>query len=184
MLNKINMLSKTPGSPINPGNSKSKMRLMGQKNSESSKNPQEDSIKTASTTSTISENRRENLIHLNLDDSINEMLERQAAFKAEQIELAKQLENAKEAAKAQAEAMRLLMIAMKIASRIMRGDNVPQSDMEFLLEHSPGMFMMAMSARNYENENPTDHEALAKDVKDTKSVEAIKGEISIPSESL
>jgi hypothetical protein len=50
---------------------------------------------------------------------------------------------------------------IEIAARIMRGDNVPQSDKAFLGEHSPGLLMMAMSSRNPDNENPTDYDAIA-----------------------
>ena len=52
---------------------------------------------------------------------------------------------------------------MTIAARIMRGDNVPQSDKNFLIMQSPGLFMMAMSSRNPNNENPTDYDALVRE---------------------
>jgi hypothetical protein len=93
---------------------------------------------------------------------ISEAREHQAALRAERMELARQAQSAREAAEAQAEYMRLLQLAMQIAGRIMRGDNVPQSDKDFLLERSPGMYMLAMSARNHHNEDPKDYQALAR----------------------
>ncbi|MCL2575789.1 MAG: hypothetical protein FWE33_05085 [Defluviitaleaceae bacterium] len=73
------------------------------------------------------------------------------------------LEAAKEAADAQAEEFRKMRIAFEIAARIMRGDNVPQKDLDFLLKQSPGLFKMAMTARPTDNEDGKDHtEALSK----------------------
>jgi len=71
------------------------------------------------------------------------------------------LEAAREAADAQAEHFRKMRIAFKIAARIMRGDNVPQQDKDFLLEQSPGLFKLAMTARRMDNDDPEDHEALS-----------------------
>jgi len=83
--------------------------------------------------------------------------------RAERERLAEQLQSAKELAEAQAEAFRKWQIALEIASRIMRGDNVPLRDKEFLLEQSPGLYKLAMTTRNFANENPEDHEALSPD---------------------
>ena len=101
-------------------------------------------------------------VHFSLLAHLSEARERQAAMRAERMELARQMEGAREAARAQAEYLRLLLLAMRIAGRIMRGDNVPQSDKDFLLEQNPGMYMLAMAARNLHNEDPKDYEALAK----------------------
>ena len=100
---------------------------------------------------------------MSIVNHMREMRDRQAAARAEWMEFNKQMENAREAAEAQAEHFRQIQIAMEIAGRIMRGDNVPQTDKNFLLEHSPGLYKLAMTARNFNNENPKDHEALAKD---------------------
>ena len=100
--------------------------------------------------------------HSSMAGNIAEMRERQAALRAERAELARQMENAREAADAQAEYMRLLLLALRIAARIMRGDNVPQVDKDFLLEQNPGMYMLAMAARNMNNDDPKDYDALAR----------------------
>ena len=71
------------------------------------------------------------------------------------------MENARELAKAEAERLRKMQIAMEIAARIMRGDIVPPSDKDFLLEQSPGMYKLAMSSRNHNNGDPEEHAPLA-----------------------
>jgi len=101
-------------------------------------------------------------VHQSVIENMMEMQQRQAAARAERAELARQMESAREVAQAQAEYMRNLLLAMKIAARITRGDNVPQSDKDFLLEQSPGMYMLAMASRNHNNEDPKDHDALAR----------------------
>ncbi|MDR2166772.1 MAG: hypothetical protein LBE35_02840 [Clostridiales bacterium] len=76
---------------------------------------------------------------------------------------------AREAAEAQAQHWRDLQKAMEIAARIMRGDNVPQQDKDFLMQVSPAMFKLAMAMRNHDNENPTDYEALSDGANDTSA---------------
>jgi len=72
------------------------------------------------------------------------------------------LNAAREAAEAQAEHFRKMRIAFEIAARIMRGDNVPQKDKDFLMKHSPGLFKLAMTARPTDNDDAKDHkEALS-----------------------
>jgi len=68
------------------------------------------------------------------------------------------MDAAREAAEIQAEEFRKMRIAFEIASRIMRGDNVPQQDLDFLLEQSPGLFKLAMAARRMDNEDAKDHD--------------------------
>ena len=58
--------------------------------------------------------------------------------------------------------MRHLLLALRIAARIMRGDNVPQRDKDFLLEKNPGMYMLAMSTRNMNNDDPKDYDSLTR----------------------
>jgi hypothetical protein len=76
-------------------------------------------------------------------------------------QISQDMEAAREAAEAEAEFWRLMRKAMQIAARIMRGDNVPQQDYNFLAEKSPGLFMLAVSMRNHNNEDPKDYEALS-----------------------
>lgn len=121
-------------------------------------------------------------VHFSIAAQILEARERQAALRAERMEFARQMEGAREAADAQAEYLRLLMLAMQIAARITRGDNVPQSDKDFLLEQSPGMYMLAMASRNHHNEDPKDHEALARDEGTSNAAAGVFGQaqVSIP----
>jgi len=56
-----------------------------------------------------------------------------------------------------------MRIAMKIARRIMNGDNVPPCDEEFLLEHSPGLFKLAISLRRHDNDDPEDYDSASRD---------------------
>jgi hypothetical protein len=65
-------------------------------------------------------------------------------------------------AEALAEEARRWQQLLEIFRRMARGDNVPQSDQDFLAEHSPGLFMVALATMQ-ENENPEDHEPLATD---------------------
>ena len=62
---------------------------------------------------------------------------------------------AEDAAK-EAEKWRKIML---IAARISAGDNVPSQDKAFLLEHSPGMYMLA-KASQVASENPKDHDSV------------------------
>ena len=96
-----------------------------------------------------------------VSDKTFDMLGLVSRLREERQKRTEQLQNAREAAEAQAEIFRKLQIAMQIASRIMRGDNVPQSNKEFLLKHSPGMFKLSMATRDYQNEEPENHQALA-----------------------
>ncbi|MCL2171640.1 MAG: hypothetical protein FWB71_05745 [Defluviitaleaceae bacterium] len=72
-----------------------------------------------------------------------------------------QMEQAAEASREQAAHWRNQRKAMKIAMRIIRGDNVPQQDYDFLLEHNPGLFKLAVSLRDMNNDDPEDHDALS-----------------------
>ncbi|MCL2198835.1 MAG: hypothetical protein FWB80_07920, partial [Defluviitaleaceae bacterium] len=78
--------------------------------------------------------------------------------------LRQQAEQNREQMEAQGEHNNNLNIAMKIASRIANGDNVPQRDRAFLIEHSPGMYMKANNMRMMrENNDPRDYDSLLPD---------------------
>ena len=74
--------------------------------------------------------------------------------------LAEDRESAKAMADAYAEEAKRWQIVLEIFKRIMRGDKVPKSDEDFLAANSPALFMMAMVARQ-ENENPKEHDPIA-----------------------
>ena len=68
---------------------------------------------------------------------------------------------------------------MLIAARISAGDNVPPQDKAFLLEHSPGMYMLA-KASQIANENPKDHESVL-DEAERRGTTSSTGGLSMPS---
>ncbi|MCL2620303.1 MAG: hypothetical protein FWD97_05140 [Defluviitaleaceae bacterium] len=95
-----------------------------------------------------------------LREKLQEFREQQEISREKMRRMREDAANAREAAKAQVEYWRNQRLAMKIATRIKRGDNVPQRDKDFLLEQSPGMFKLAMSARQ-RNEDPKDYDSIA-----------------------
>ena len=70
---------------------------------------------------------------------------------------------ATEAIRENAQQMRLQRKAMRIARRIMNGDNVPMRDHKFLREHNPALYSLAMSSRRLDNDDPKDYAALSND---------------------
>ena len=74
--------------------------------------------------------------------------------------VSQQMQQAREAGEAAAEAWRIKLKALRIATRIMNGDNVPQADYDFLMEHNPALYKLALSVR-IPNEDPYDHDALS-----------------------
>jgi len=66
-------------------------------------------------------------------DHVVELRERQTVLREKMREMARQMEQAREAARIQAEQFRLMRIALEIAARIMRGDNVPPCDKDFFV---------------------------------------------------
>jgi hypothetical protein len=114
-------------------------------------------------------------------------------MKADMEKLQKDMEAAKEAAKAAAEYWRNQLLAMKIAIRIIKGDDVPQVDYNFLQEHNQSLFSLALSLRNPDPEDPEEHEALSEDgdknktiaesVLGTDAFSAVKAAISAPAPS-
>jgi hypothetical protein len=90
--------------------------------------------------------------------------------------LAEQAESARQTAEIQGRHSRDMQKAMEIAARILNGDNVPQSDKDFLLKTSPGMFKMATSARRFDNDNPNDYDALARDRANSDPATRLLGE--------
>lgn len=98
--------------------------------------------------------------------------QRQAAWekKQEQLQrkldesrqLIRDLENSKEQSEAMAESMKVMMRCLKIAASIMKGDNVPSEDMQYLMEHDPESFRMAVSLRR-QKDDPEDVESVLDD---------------------
>lgn len=58
---------------------------------------------------------------------------------------------------------------LEIASRIMKGDKVPQADIQFLAEKQPELYSSAIFMKQ-NNENPKRHKSLLEDEKDNSIV--------------
>ena len=98
-----------------------------------------------------------NRVSINLIDLIQQKRNERSTF----LEmLAENRESAKAQAEAYAEEARRWQIILEIFRRIMRGDKVPKCDEDFLAANSPALFMMAMVARQ-ENENPEEYDSIA-----------------------
>jgi hypothetical protein len=74
--------------------------------------------------------------------------------------LAEDRESARAMAESLAEEARIWLIVLEIFRRIVKGDNVPKSDEDFLAANSPGLYMIAMISRQ-EKENPENPEPIA-----------------------
>ncbi len=70
--------------------------------------------------------------------------------------------------------LRIQRLCMKIAASIMRGDRVPPEDMEYLAEHDPDGFKLAMAMRKPKR-NPEQCKSVLKD-EDKHSESAESGE--------
>ncbi|MCL1862533.1 MAG: hypothetical protein FWF78_03085 [Defluviitaleaceae bacterium] len=91
-------------------------------------------------------------------------------------------EQAREQAQAQGGQFDNINIATEIAMRIANGDNVPQSDRAFLIEHSPGMYMKANNMRMMrENNNPKDYDSLLPDNHRTRAADAMSAALNAAS---
>jgi|GEM_PF-2068269 len=102
-------------------------------------------------------------------------------------QLREQAEQAREASRAAAEFWRNKLKAMEIARRIINGDNVPQRDYDFLMEHDPDLFKKAVSLRRFDNEEAEDYDALSEDGETTAADYVIGADmldsISVPTTS-
>lgn len=93
------------------------------------------------------------------------------------------LENAKNQSEAMTEAMKVLMRCMKIASSIMRGDNVPPEDEQYLMEHDADSYLMAVSLRR-PKDDPDDCDSVLEDEDreggSAEGAESVGGDVSAP----
>ena len=83
-------------------------------------------------------------------------------------------ENSKEQCEAMEEGFDVLAKCFAIAMKIQKGDNVPQSDHEFLLENNPDLYEMAMAMREFK-EDPEDCESVLEDDDTSHSEELSTG---------
>lgn len=63
--------------------------------------------------------------------------------------------------------LKMQQLCLKIASRIMKGDKVPPQDLEYLAQHDPNTFKMAMALRK-PKKHPKEWKSVLED-EDTKS---------------
>lgn len=121
---------------------------------ESKKNSKEDIL-------TISEEAQ-----LALEEKREEML-REMEEKSAMIENFKEQMKASESEESPYEIeLKCLLIAM----RIIGGDEVPQKDKSFLMEHKPDMYINSITFRK-QSEDPKKHKSLLKDKKQNDSIQ-------------
>ena len=89
------------------------------------------------------------------------------------------MENARRMAEEEAERNKRMQIAFEIAARISRGGTVPPGDEKFLMEVSPGLFMMAMSTR-VENPDAEKYDAIAPEEDKAVPTPVVSSEVSSP----
>ena len=76
--------------------------------------------------------------------------------------LASEMENVRKQGEASAEATKIRIKCLKIAMRIMSGDEVPAADHRFLLEKDPGLYGQAIMMR-MQKEHPEKHKRISED---------------------
>lgn len=93
--------------------------------------------------------------------AVKEQLARQRQEMVDDFRLLQmKLEQAREAGDGMFDAIRERVLLLRIASRIMGGDNVPLEDHRFLSERDPALYMKAISLR-IDNDDPYDHDRLS-----------------------
>lgn len=103
---------------------------------------------------------KETMDTLSLSDEAKKILADAEAVK----DIAQQLETS---TKAELGPLDDLIKCMQIASRIIKGDKVPQADVNFLIEKNPKMYTSAVLMKQ-ENKDPKKHESLLEDEKDNR----------------
>lgn len=98
------------------------------------------------------------------------------------------LEQSKETGKAASEGVKQLSRCIKIAMRIVQGDNVPTKDKQYLMEHNSELYSMAMNMRMYKKdpkdyESELDDEETKTNIKFSVSSSSIDNSISPQAES-
>lgn len=91
-----------------------------------------------------------------LNDRNLQERERQEALKqklAGQSDLLNQLDSANETADAQGENFRVMERCFKIASNIMSGKRVPPKDLQYLMEHDPKLYQLAVAMRRSDKDD-------------------------------
>lgn len=95
-------------------------------------------------------------------------------FENEMTMLKEMAENSKEQCEAMEEGFDVVSKCFTIAMRILKGDHVPQSDHQFLLENDPDLYEMAVSLREFK-EDPEDHDSVLDEEDHDKSEDLSTG---------
>ncbi|MCL1995186.1 MAG: hypothetical protein FWG63_03180 [Defluviitaleaceae bacterium] len=100
-------------------------------------------------------------VHLNIsDEGVASAREQMLTDLARDLQsMREQMAEVRQQTEAAAAFWRAQIKALRIAGRIINGDNVPQEDHNFLQDHDPALYGKAMSLRRV-NEDPTDYESL------------------------
>ena len=102
------------------------------------------------------------------DDSDKECLNLLKEKMAETSMLLKQAENAREQIENTKDAFDVISNCMKIAMRILNGDDVPSKDVQYLMENDPDLYEMAISMRKV-NDDPKKYKSVLEDEEDKTS---------------
>ena len=96
--------------------------------------------------------------------------------------LSQEMERVREYTDAAAESSKIQLKCMKIAMRIMAGDDVPEGDHRFLLEHAPELYGKAIMMR-MQKEDPIKHKRLSDEDDFPDPLEEITGSSNSSSNS-
>ena len=96
------------------------------------------------------------------DTQMQQVFDRLSEMQSEVNSISSQLKAIQSSNDAQADEMRIRMMCLIIASRIMMGDRVPPKDHQFLAEHNMELYKTAITMR-VANDNPKKHKALSAD---------------------
>ena len=97
--------------------------------------------------------------------------------------LSERLEELREQDKASAEGAKIRIKCMKIAMRIVSGDEVPPEDHRFLVKHDPGLYGKSIMMR-MQKENPEKHKRISRDEEINEKIDIeSRGDYQSPAEN-
>lgn len=104
-------------------------------------------------------------------DVFQAMKERMEQTRAE---IAQQAQQARDQAKAEADALKVKLLCFKIAMRILAGDKVPPEDEKYLLDNDPDLYNVAVSGR-IQKEDPEEYDSLLEDDEEDGAADPLEG---------
>jgi len=123
----------------------------------------QDTSKTDSYLASISEEAR-----LKATSKMTDAQDELASMKSFADTMKQQIKQTQEQGKAEANAMRIRLKCMLIATRIMQGDEVPKEDMRYLAKNDIELYNKAILMK-IANENPKKHKKISDDDKEPDS---------------